>query len=193
MMVLQRRLSSSVEAIYLSLVRRKERLEKLLYSQQSYQEIDIDDYIDMAAEEQEELELQLEGAVETFDPHELQQEIDVLNRLIYKANIIRQKDVERKYTELERTLFNPNGLLAKGEKILIFTESKDTLYYLERKLLAHVPEVAKIVGHFSMEQRRAEVEKFRNDVQIMLATDAGGESINLQFCNQMINYARVRQ
>ncbi|EID44043.1 DEAD/DEAH box helicase [Parageobacillus thermoglucosidasius] len=188
MMVLQRRLSSSVEAIYLSLVRRKERLEKLLYSQQSYQEIDIDDYIDMAAEEQEELELQLEGAVETFDPHELQQEIDVLNRLIYKANIIRQKDVERKYTELERTLFNPNGLLAKGEKILIFTESKDTLYYLERKLLAHVPEVAKIVGHFSMEQRRAEVEKFRNDVQIMLATDAGGESINLQFCNQMINY-----
>ncbi|KZN96639.1 hypothetical protein AZI98_07460 [Aeribacillus pallidus] len=39
-----------------------------------------------------------------------------------------------------------------------------------------------------MEQRRAEVEKFRNDVQIMLATDAGGESINLQFCNQMINY-----
>jgi superfamily II DNA or RNA helicase len=188
MMVLQRRLSSSVEAIYLSLVRRKERLEKLLYSQQSYQEIDIDDYIDMAAEEQEELELQLEGVVETFDPHELQQEIDVLNRLIYKANIIRQKDVERKYTELERTLFNPNGLLAKGEKILIFTESKDTLYYLERKLLAHVPEVAKIVGHFSMEQRRAEVEKFRNDVQIMLATDAGGESINLQFCNQMINY-----
>ncbi|WP_063387656.1 helicase-related protein [Aeribacillus pallidus] len=59
---------------------------------------------------------------------------------------------------------------------------------MERKLLAHVPEVAKIVGHFSMEQRRAEVEKFRNDVQIMLATDAGGESINLQFCNQMINY-----
>ena len=39
-----------------------------------------------------------------------------------------------------------------------------------------------------MDERRQQVEYFRNDHQIMLATDAGGESINLQFCNQMINY-----
>ena len=39
-----------------------------------------------------------------------------------------------------------------------------------------------------MEQRRKQVEMFRNECQIMIATDAGGESINLQFCNQMINY-----
>lgn len=188
MMILQRRLSSSLDAIYLSLVRRKERLEALLHNQQQTQQIDIDDFEEMATEEQEELETQLEGETETLDLHELQLEIDELSRLIYKANSIREKDVERKYLELERTLFGPNGLLAKGEKILIFTESKDTLYYLENKLLAHVPEVTKIVGNFSMDQRRIEVEKFRNDLQIMLATDAGGESINLQFCNQMINY-----
>lgn len=188
MMILQRRLSSSLEAIYLSLVRRKERLEGLLHNQQQIQQVDIDDFEDLAADEQEELEVQLEGEVEAFDLHELQLEIDVLSRLIDKAASIRQRDVERKYVELERTLFGPNGLLAKGEKILIFTESKDTLYYLEKKLLTHVSEVAKIVGNFSMDQRRIEVEKFRNNLQIMLATDAGGESINLQFCNQMINY-----
>lgn len=39
-----------------------------------------------------------------------------------------------------------------------------------------------------MDERRRQVELFRNGCQIMLATDAGGESINLQFCNQMINY-----
>lgn len=39
-----------------------------------------------------------------------------------------------------------------------------------------------------MDERRRQVELFRNECQIMLATDAGGESINLQFCNQMINY-----
>ncbi|MDQ0163332.1 hypothetical protein J2S06_002412 [Bacillus alveayuensis] len=85
-------------------------------------------------------------------------------------------------------MFGTNGLLQQNEKILIFTESTDTLNYLERKLLEHVPKIAKIVGSFSMDERRRQVELFRNECQIMLATDAGGESINLQFCNQMINY-----
>ncbi|WP_428912069.1 DEAD/DEAH box helicase [Niallia sp. Krafla_26] len=188
MMILQRRLSSSLDAIYLSLVRRKEKLEDVLLNQQQIQQVETDDFEELSADEQEELEMQLEGETDTLNLEELQLEIDVLGRLVEKANGIRQQDVERKYIELEQTLFGRNGLLAKGEKILIFTESKDTLYYLEKKLLAFVPEVAKIVGNFSMDQRRMEVEKFRNDLQIMLATDAGGESINLQFCNQMINY-----
>lgn len=188
MMILQRRLSSSLDAIYLSLVRRKEKLEAVLYNQQQMQQVDTEDFEDLSADEQEELEMQLEGETETLDLEELQIEIDVLGRLVEKANWIRQQDVERKYIELEQTLFGRSGLLAKGEKILIFTESKDTLYYLEKKLLVHVSEIAKIVGNFSMDQRREEVEKFRNELQIMLATDAGGESINLQFCNQMINY-----
>lgn len=96
--------------------------------------------------------------------------------------------VERKYDELERALFGLNGLLQQDEKILIFTESTDTLEYLEKRLLRRVPRVAKITGKLSIEERRKQVELFRDDCQIMLATDAGGESINLQFCRQMINY-----
>ena len=103
-----------------------------------------------------------------------------LEKLIQQAENIKMYAVERKYQELEDTLFGPNGLLNHDEKILIFTEAADTLNYLEEKLLKRVPKVAKIVGSFSMDQRRKQVEMFRNDCQVMIATDAGGESINLQ-------------
>lgn len=192
MMLLQRRLSSSIEAIYLSLVRRKERLEDLLRAELQQDRLEtafsIDDYEDATPEEQDELERAAEGETDALDLYELQVEIEELTRLIRKANGVRLADVERKYFELESTLFGPDALLARGERILIFTESKDTLHYLEQRLLAHVPQVAKIIGDFSMDRRREEIDKFREQTQIMLATDAGGESINLQFCNQMINY-----
>lgn len=189
MMILQRRLSSSLDAIYLSLKRRKEKLEKLLESElRAIKPIEPFEYEELSTEEQEEIETLVEGETDVIDIEELKLEIEILDGLVHKAEMLVNQDIERKYLELENTLFGPDGLLSKGEKILIFTESKDTLYYLERKLLHHVPEVTKIVGNFSMDQRREQVERFRNDVQIMLATDAGGESINLQFCNQMINY-----
>lgn len=189
MMILQRRLSSSIDAIYLSLKRRKEKLEELLESElTTVKSIEPFEYDELSIDEQEEVEALIEGETDVIDIEELRIEITILADLVQKAERLVYQDVEVKYTELEKTLFGEDGLLSKGEKILIFTESKDTLYYLERKLLNHVPEVTKIVGNFSMDQRREQVEKFRNDVQIMLATDAGGESINLQFCNQMINY-----
>uniref|UniRef100_UPI0038620D64 DEAD/DEAH box helicase n=1 Tax=Lentibacillus songyuanensis TaxID=3136161 RepID=UPI0038620D64 len=189
MMILQRRLSSSVEAIYLSLVRRKERLQKVLETGRKIQQVlDFDDYEDSSLEEQELMEERAEGEYEEIDFEALQVEIEMLDQLIRKANVVRQNENERKFLELEKTLFGAGGLLAQGEKILIFTESKDTLNYLEKKLKAYVSDIAKIVGDFSMDRRQDEVEKFRNDVQIMVATDAGGESINLQFCNQMVNY-----
>lgn len=189
MMILQRRLSSSLDAIYLSLKRRKEKLEELLESELTMVKVvEQFEYDELSIDEQEEVEAQIEGETDVFDIEELRVEIAILTDLVQKAERLVYQDIEVKYAELENTLFGENGLLSRGEKILIFTESKDTLYYLERKLLNHVPEITKIVGNFSMDQRREQVEKFRNDVQIMLATDAGGESINLQFCNQMINY-----
>ncbi|OXM13803.1 helicase [Paenibacillus herberti] len=191
MMLLQRRLTSSIEAIYLSLVRRKERLEQVLRGELKKHQITqdtVEEIDELTGDELEAMEQLVEGETDALDIDELQLEIDELARLIRRIQVIRMSDTERKYLELESTLFGTNGLLLRGEKILIFTESKDTLHYLERRLLAHVPYVAKIIGNFSMDQRREEVEKFRRDIQIMLATDAGGESINLQFCNQMINY-----
>lgn len=196
MMLLQRRLSSSIDAIYLSLKRRYKRLVKL-YKQtdaerkkyfNKMKKIETENYLEESNEYQEEIEKQLELSVAEVDMKELKKEILVLKGLIKQAERIKLYEVERKYQELEDTLFGMNGLLEQNEKIIIFTEAVDTLNYLEEKLLKRVSKIAKIIGGFSMDKRREQVELFRGDCQIMLATDAGGESINLQFCNQMINY-----
>lgn len=196
MMLLQRRLSSSVEAIHLSLKRRYEKLQELLSKtmedrrklRNSIEDVELDDFEDQDYETQEYLEETIEAATESIDIDELNTELFVLEKLIQKSLTLKLSSVERKYEELEKTLFGPEGLLNRGEKILIFTESVDTLLHLESKLLQHVNQIAKITGKYSIDERRKQVECFRKDHRIMLATDAGGESINLQFCNQMINY-----
>ncbi|MBD3107921.1 DEAD/DEAH box helicase family protein [Bacillus sp. AGMB 02131] len=196
MMLLQRRLSSSIDAIYKSLKRRHNKLLALYKETESERKkhlkkiksLETEHYLEEENAEQEKLEFQMEEAVDIIDIKELKKEIIVLRKLIEKAKNIKLYSIEKKYQELEDTLFGEKGLINHGEKILIFTESADTLNYLEKKLLQRVPQVSKIVGTFSMEQRRKQVELFRNSCQIMIATDAGGESINLQFCNQMINY-----
>lgn len=195
MMLLQRRLSSSIQAIHLSLRRRHEKLSHLLETTLEEREnvqkmhVNIDeDYEEDTYEVQEQLEEEVESAFDSIDTEELKIELTALGELLYKSGSVLKQGNERKYVELEETIFGEGGLLKKGEKILIFTEATDTLHYLEERLLKHVPQVAKIVGKYSMDERRRQVELFRNEVPIMLATDAGGESINLQFCNQMVNY-----
>ncbi|WP_331713177.1 helicase-related protein [Aneurinibacillus soli] len=196
MMVLQRRLSSSVEAVHFSLKRRYEKLRALL--EQSLEEreavlreintIDITAYEEETTEVQQDLEDKLEAVTTSVNVEELQAEIFVLENLVEKSKYLHENTAERKYVELEQTIFGENGLLKNGEKILIFTEFADTLHYLEKRLLERVPKLAKIVGYYSMDERRRQVELFKSECSIMLATDAGGESINLQFCNQMVNY-----
>lgn len=196
MMLLQRRLSSSIEAIYYSLVRRFDGLQQLLIRAIEEQnriadrleELDFEDYEDESSDVQEEMEEILEKTVDAIDIDELKKEIEIVEGLVSKAEVIRSGCTDRKYSELESTLFGEDGLIQKGEKIIIFTEAVDTLNFLENKLKDRIPKIAKIVGAYSMDERRKQVELFRNEASIMLATDAGGESINLQFCNQMINY-----
>ncbi|GAA0615043.1 hypothetical protein GCM10009001_35430 [Virgibacillus siamensis] len=197
MMLLQRRSSSSIEAIYLSLRRRYKRLVKL-YKQtekerkryvNKVRKLDTENYLEEGNELQEKLDAQLVQSTDVVDMKELKKEILAIKGLIKQIEHIKFYTVEKKFEELEETLFGEGGLLLQqNEKIIIFTESVDTLNYLEEQLLKRVPKVAKIIGGFSMNKRHQQVEMFRNECQIMLATDAGGESINLQFCNQMINY-----
>ncbi|MBZ5201992.1 DEAD/DEAH box helicase [Planomicrobium chinense] len=188
MMLLQRRLSSSIEAIYLSLVRRRDKLSSIAIQEQQRLERSFEEPDELTNEELEAFEEESLGALVEYNTVELQIEIDQLSHLIQLVESIREDDIEHKFAELERTLFGPNGLLANGEKLLIFTEAKDTLRYLERRLTERIGHIAIIEGSMNMEERIESVERFRAEIPVMIATDAGGESINLQFCNQMINY-----
>ena len=81
-------------------------------------------------------------------------------------------------------------LFRSGEKLLIFTEAKDTLDYLAENLAAWGLRVNHIDGSMAPAERRAAELAFRDPAgaQVMVATEAAGEGINLQFCHLMINY-----
>lgn len=71
---------------------------------------------------------------------------------------------------------------------MIFTESKDTLEYLVNKIKLWGYSVNYIHGGMDLRERVDAERVFRDHTQIMVATEAAGEGINLQFCNLMINY-----
>jgi SNF2 family DNA or RNA helicase len=79
------------------------------------------------------------------------------------------------------------------QKLVIFTEHRDTLNYLEARittLLGRSDAVVAIHGGMGREERAKMQEAFKHDpaVQVLLATDAAGEGINLQRAHLMVNY-----
>jgi superfamily II DNA or RNA helicase len=212
--ILQRRLASSPEAIYQSLRRRRERLEKRVREEQMLKhgfEVrvdfnaglpsmsadaieDLDDAPESEIEEVEESVVDQASAARTIA--ELQVEIGMLRRLEELALRVRQSGSDRKWEELSKLLQNNGEMFdAHGHrrKLVIFTEHRDTLNYLEEKIksLLGKPEAVVIIhGGVGREERRKVQEAFTQDknVEILIATDAAGEGINLQRAHLMANY-----
>lgn len=203
--VLQRRLASSPEAIYKSLVRRSERLErkKLEIQNGTYREIeppvdlgDIDED-EFNAEELEQLEEDvMDAATAAQTVEELNAELLELADLIKTARLVREAGTDRKWTELSNIL-QDNALVTDKNgwprKFIIFTEHRDTLDYLQGKigsLLGRPDAVRAIHGGVRRAERRQITEEFtkNRDCQILLATDAAGEGLNLQAAYLMVNY-----
>ena len=204
--ILQRRLASSPEAIYQSLKRRRERLESRLAEErlgkraEEYQNPDWDaetDDDDLPPEEQEQVEEQVvDHASAAATIAELEAEIKTLKRLENMANDVRVSGVDRKWDELSKLLQDNAFMYGKDgqrEKLIIFTEHKDTLNYLAgkiRSLLGDNDAVVTIHGGMLRNERKKVEELFKQDVgvRILIATDAAGEGINLQRAHLMINY-----
>lgn len=203
--VLQRRLASSPEAIYRSLVRRTERLERKkleilngTYTDREptidFEGLDADDYNSEQIEELEEELLDAATAAQTVE--ELDAELLELADLTTVAKQVRDSGTDRKWTELSRILQDEALTVdANGwpRKLIIFTEHRDTLDYLAgriRTLIGKPNAVQAIHGGVRRKERRMITEEFtkNRDCQILLATDAAGEGLNLQAAHLMVNY-----
>ncbi|ADD41299.1 helicase-related protein [Stackebrandtia nassauensis] len=203
--VLQRRLASSPEAIYQSLVRRSRRLERkkreILDGTNQEIEPSIDlrglDFDDYNAEEIETLEEELlDSATAAQTVTELEKELDDLTTLTTLSKQVRDSGKDRKWTELS-TILQDNALITdksgSPRKFIIFTEHRDTLEYLRGRitsLLGRPDAVRAIHGGVRRGERRQITEEFtqNSDCQILIATDAAGEGLNLQAAHLMVNY-----
>jgi superfamily II DNA or RNA helicase len=203
--VLQRRLASSPEAIYQSLIRRSRRLERKKHEilngtyQESEPTIDLDDLDadEYNAEQVEVLEEELlDAATAARTVKELDAELTELTDLTALAKQVRDLGKDRKWTELS-TILQDNALTTDQDgwprKFIIFTEHRDTLEYLRGRissLLGRPDAVRTIHGGVRRGERRQITEEFTKsrDCQILIATDAAGEGLNLQTAHLMVNY-----
>ncbi len=211
---LQRRLASSPEAIYQSLKRRRERLERRLHEARQvrydvdtplelFQGLplitdedldDLEDAPDAELEQTEERVVDQASAARTIA--ELEVEIALLARLEELAHQVRRSGTDRKWEGLASLLQNNAEMFdAEGHrrKLVIFTEHRDTLNYLAeriRTMLGRAEAVVTIHGGMGREERARAQESFTQDkqVQVLVATDAAGEGINLQRAHLMVNY-----
>lgn len=204
LMVLQRRLASSPLAILNSLRR---RLEKLQESQSSKisdskwledSENLFDDTQEFSDSEIEELEesSNLIGLTASGTSAEIAQEVAHLKNLIKLAESVNSLKLDSKWLQLKSILESDEFVIpseSEAEKLIIFTEHRDTLEYLEKRvseLLAHTAHVISIHGGLSRKERLKAQTEFTNNpnCKVLIATDAAGEGINLQRAHLMVNY-----
>jgi SNF2 family DNA or RNA helicase len=218
LMSLQRRLASSPEAIFRSIERRRERLEsrlreeRMLLRGRAEREVQVgtdpfqpenkswDDWDEVYDEspqaEREALEENVvDRATAARTVAELSAEIERLKQLEALAKQVVQSAQDTKWSELSRILNDPLMLDEHGHrrKLVIFTEFRDTLSYLSRRIgktLGRSEAVVEIHGGVLREERRKVVHAFMHDkeVLILVANDAAGEGVNLQRAHLMVNY-----
>ena len=194
MTILQRRLTSSSHAIYRSLQRRRGRLDELLALPDKIQQqgedylyarrISDEELEDMAEDERVRIEAQIENLTIARNIEDVKAEVAEVDRLLAQAEQVRAQEIESKLVHLRDKVLANLG----DRKLLIFTEFRDTLDYLVDRLRDWGYRVGVIHGAMNMDARIQAEHDFRHRDQILVATEAAGEGINLQFCSLMVNY-----
>ena len=207
--ILQRRLASSPAAIHRSLKRRRERLERELaearlaargravgFGAATVNDEILQDLDEYGQDEIDELEdLVVTGATTAETVEQLGLEVDTLKALEVQALGVLHSGRDTKWAQLDRILDDSLMIAPDGNrrKLIVFTEPKDTLYYLRDKIQARLgnPDaVAVIHGGVTREERRKVIERFMQDrdLLVLVANDAAGEGVNLQRGHLMVNY-----
>ena len=216
MSVFQRRLASSTYALLRSFERRTERLQELIdeirsgtitEEQLPFIQRDLDKQVDDVfethtadedstsdgdGEKHEDYESRVLGGTVAVSLAELDAERQKVDDLLTKTRVLFDAGRESKFEKLRQVLRDPEY---HREKFIVFTEHRDTASFLVRRLegLGFTGQVALIHGGMLYRERERQVAFFKkstNDggADYLVATDAAGEGINLQFCWLMINY-----
>jgi superfamily II DNA or RNA helicase len=201
MSLYQRRLASSTYAMRHSLQNRAKRLEEGLKRAQDLARLappdlpDPEELEEMEESERERLEETLEAITLASNAEQIREEVRELRQLADQAQAVEDSGTEAKLSELKE-LLQQEGFFDHPEKrLLIFTEFKDTLDYLMERLKSWGFRVGCIHGGMkpgSRDERGTRLhaeQQFREGaIQILVATEAAGEGINLQVCNILFNY-----
>lgn len=184
MIVFQKLLDSSTRALLKALEKRKIMLETKLYKSYTISEeinYDLEELIEYSENEDEIIENidSMENQIVSFQ--DLRKEILVLSRLISLGKRIKQDTKALKLKETIESL-KKNG----HNKIVIFTQFRTTQDYLVEVLNEYKVNI--FHGSLNAEQKEKEIEEFKNQGEILICTEAGGEGRNLQFSNVLINY-----
>ena len=201
MSLYQRRLASSAYAMRRSLENRARRLDEGLKQAQDLARSappdlpDLEELEELEDAERERLERMLEAVTLAGNAEEVRREIAELRGLAERAMSVVGSEAEAKLTKLREILQEQGFFEDADQQLLIFTEFKDTLDYLMERLKAWGFRVGSIHGGMKPGSRdepgsRLYTEQqFRDgDIQVLVATEAAGEGINLQCCHVLFNY-----
>jgi len=201
MSLYQRRLASSTYAMRHSLENRARRLEEGLkraqdLARQAPPDLpDPEELEEMEESERDRLEALLEAITLAGNAEQVRQEVKELRGLAVQAQAVEDAGAEAKLTIL-RALLQKEGFFSHpDQRLLLFTEFKDTLDYLMASLKSWGFRVGCIHGGMRSGSRdepgtrlHAEQQFREGEIQVLVATEAAGEGINLQVCNILFNY-----
>ena len=177
LIIMQRMVTSSTAAVRQSLERRLEALQTQNTRLGTLTEEDLEDL---------NIEDGVEEAIEAMSLN-MAEEIEELVRIIEVAKQAEYQHTDVKVEKLTDTL---DMLISedKDQKVIIFTEFVATQLYLRNLLMNRGYTVTILNGSMSVEERDLALHEFRTKTNIFISTDAGGEGLNLQFANIIINY-----
>lgn len=177
LIIMQRMVTSSTAAVKQSLERRLQVLKTQSTRLGSLTEEDLEDL---------NIEDGVEDALEAMSLG-MEDEIAELERIIAVA---KQAEFQYPDVKVEKLTDTLDILLSedRNQKVIIFTEFVATQLYLREILVNRGYSVTILNGSMSVEDRDVALREFRTETSIFISTDAGGEGLNLQFANIIINY-----
>ncbi|CAI3202755.1 DEAD/DEAH box helicase [Clostridium neonatale] len=177
MVLMQRLVTSSTAAIKESIEKRIDILEN---QQAKIHSLSMEDLVEVDLEEN------LEQAIEVISLN-LKQELLELKEIL---NVAKQAEFEYLDSKVEILIEILDNLYSqeKRKKVIIFTEFVSTQNFLKDYLLSKDYKVSILNGSMSIEERNEVLKEFKIETDILISTDAGGEGLNLQFSNVVINY-----